>query len=138
MREDGFLLHGYSKGRPIWVSPGSYNRAKISSVVSATKKRAIAHGVPHSIDADYLESVFPTDFICPVLGIEMSWGQIDGRNSCPSVDRICPSKGYVPGNVAWISLQANRLKNNATLPEMEKIIAYMRRYEYGEESQTTH
>ncbi|AXQ68593.1 hypothetical protein HOU00_gp054 [Caulobacter phage CcrPW] len=34
--------------------------------------------------------------------------------------------GYVRGNVAIISHKANRMKNNATLPELEALLAWWR------------
>jgi hypothetical protein len=39
----------------------------------------------------------------------------------PTIDRIDPRLGYVPGNVHVVSHRANRIKNNATLEEFEKI-----------------
>lgn len=45
----------------------------------------------------------------------------------PSLDRINPDRGYVPGNVQVISFRANTLKNNATREELAKVLAYMKR-----------
>ena len=43
----------------------------------------------------------------------------------PSLDRIDNSKGYVPGNIAVISMRANMIKNNASLVELKAIVAYI-------------
>lgn len=56
--------------------------------------------------------------VCPVLGTAMLQ---------PSLDRIDSSRGYVPGNVRVISLRANTLKNNATVEELELVIADLRK-----------
>jgi len=48
------------------------------------------------------------------------------QDAAPSIDRVDNSKGYVPGNVRIISWRANRLKNDATVEEMELIIKYMK------------
>ena len=39
---------------------------------------------------------------------------------------LIPDKGYVKGNVHWISRRANRIKSDATVEELEKIISYMK------------
>ena len=41
----------------------------------------------------------------------------------PSIDRIDSSRGYVKGNIRVISLRANQLKSNATVHEMEMVLA---------------
>lgn len=56
--------------------------------------------------------------ICPVFNIPID---------TPSIDRIDPTKGYVPGNVRIISMRANMLKSDATLEEMGLIVADLAR-----------
>lgn len=63
---------------------------------------------------------------CPVLGIVLTRGAGHGRDSSPSLDRWDTSKGYVPGNVWVISWRANRLKNDATIEELEAIVRALR------------
>jgi hypothetical protein len=59
---------------------------------------------------------------CPVLGVELDWMSLGRRTeNSPSFDRIDPSKGYIPGNVAIISWRANRIKNDGTADEHQKI-----------------
>lgn len=41
------------------------------------------------------------------------------------LDRLIPSKGYVKGNVRWISSRANRLKSDVSIDELKKILKYM-------------
>ena len=57
---------------------------------------------------------------CPVLGFEFV---MDGKHNdhAPSLDRVDNSKGYVPGNVAFISRRANRIKGDASLDELIKL-----------------
>ena len=61
---------------------------------------------------------------CPVLGIKMEWGKSSAKNS-PSLDKIIPSKGYVEGNVAWISYKANVIKNDANYKEVMKVAKWL-------------
>ena len=62
---------------------------------------------------------------CPALGIplEFNGGNLS-KDSSPSVDRIDPTRGYVVGNVVIVSNRVNRIKNNSSVEEMEKIINF--------------
>lgn len=64
---------------------------------------------------------------CPVLGLKLQKSDIQGNPlpSSPSVDRIFPDKGYVKGNIAIISFRANRIKNDATKEELQKVLDYV-------------
>jgi hypothetical protein len=77
------------------------------------KKRALDRGVPFAIDK---RSIVVPRF-CPVLGIPIKVGQARSINS-PSLDRIIPREGYVPGNVRVVSDKANRMKGNLSLWEL--------------------
>jgi hypothetical protein len=61
---------------------------------------------------------------CPLLGIDISYNNKKIADNSPSLDRIDNNKGYVKGNVWIVSLKANRIKNNATKEELEKVIYY--------------
>ena len=90
-------------------------------MVSNAKHRAKRKQLPFDLIADDIE--IPTH--CPVLGMELIWGE-GLRDESPSLDRIIPRLGYVKSNVAVISNIANKLKNNATLEQLEQICSYMR------------
>lgn len=71
-------------------------------------------------------SITPADIhipeYCPILKCKLTHKQ----GPCSwSVDRLDSNKGYVPGNVAVISLQANRLKNNLDIHQLEAILNYL-------------
>lgn len=93
---------------------------------SAIKHRAKIRNLELDFDLDYLVSIIPA--VCPVLGVPIK--TLDGLNShySPSVDRFDNNKGYTKENIRVISLRANRLKNDATLEEMKKIVQYMSNY----------
>jgi hypothetical protein len=63
---------------------------------------------------------------CPVLGLELDYFAETRAENSPSFDRIDNSKGYVTGNVKIISWRANRIKNDGTVEEHEKVIEYLR------------
>ena len=83
------------------------------------RKRALKNDIPFNISPE--DIVIPET--CPVLGIELHFGK--ERDSTPSLDRIVPSLGYVTGNIQVISFRANRIKSDATVEELQKIIKYM-------------
>lgn len=60
--------------------------------------------------------------VCPVLGILLECNEKAGpAESSPSLDRIDPGLGYVPGNVRVISFRANRLRSDGTADELRAV-----------------
>lgn len=45
----------------------------------------------------------------------------------PSLDRIDPKRGYVPGNVVVISRMANTIKQDASLGQIGKVYRWLKR-----------
>lgn len=91
------------------------------AMVLAARGRAKKLGLPCTItDADVVIPEF-----CPILGVLLARGRIGDRENSPSLDRIVPSLGYVPGNIAVMSFRANRFKNDATAEELRKIATWM-------------
>lgn len=92
----------------------------------AARSRAKNSGL--AFDLEMADVVIPA--VCPVFGVEMMRG---GRrtDATPTLDRIDNSKGYVKGyvkgNVQVISWRANRLKGNATVADIKRLLEYMTR-----------
>lgn len=59
--------------------------------------------------------------VCPLLNIPIVKGVGWYSDNSPTLDRIIPDLGYVKGNVWIISMRANRIKNDASLQELELI-----------------
>jgi hypothetical protein len=92
--------------------------AILYSIKSGAKKR----GIEFRITID--DIVIPDR--CPVLGIPLiPYRRGKRADNTASLDRIDSSKGYIPGNVAVISVRANRGKNNLTAAEHLKIAEWM-------------
>lgn len=62
--------------------------------------------------------------VCPVLGVPFYTDDDTTNNYRPSIDRIDNTLGYVPGNIEWVSLRANKLKSSATPQEIRSMAEY--------------
>jgi hypothetical protein len=65
--------------------------------------------------------------VCPLLGIPIIKGIGNYSDNSPTLDKIVPELGYVKGNVWVVSMRANRIKDNATLNELENIVNGLRK-----------
>lgn len=92
--------------------------SKFKEMVHRCQDRAREKGVPCSITWKDIKAVY-TD-ICPILNMPLNWNSSStGRSeSTPSVDRIIPELGYVPGNIKIISNLANMMKSYATKEQL--------------------
>jgi len=77
------------------------------------------------ITAEYLQSIWPSNNLCPVLHIPLQ-NTTKGKTSegSPSLDRIIPEKGYVKGNVIIVSHKANRIKSDASPKEIWRVFKH--------------
>lgn len=90
------------------------------------KKRAKASNLEFSITKDWLENNAPK--ICPLLNVELNYGASKATENTASVDRINSTQGYTTGNCKIISFKANRIKNNASLKELQLLTQNMAVY----------
>lgn len=63
--------------------------------------------------------------ICPVLGIPITALNSRRSDDSISIDRVDSQKGYVDGNLMWISWRANRIKADASSDELRLIADYI-------------
>lgn len=80
------------------------------------------NNLPFDLDKDYLESIWTDN--CPVFGKPFVRHR-KNDNFCPAIDRMDPKKGYVKGNVRYISARANRIKYDASVEELKQVLAYV-------------
>lgn len=104
----------------------AYEKQKVTNfkgmLVASARGRAKQNGVEFTITEEDVD----WNTHCPILDIELSFRVKGRRESAASLDRIDNSKGYVPGNVRLVSNRANRIKSDATIEELEKIVRYMK------------
>lgn len=76
-------------------------------------------------------SIVPEDInipeICPLLGIRLEISTGRHKDKSPTLDRIDNRRGYVPNNIWIISYRANRIKNDASIEELEAVAIGLRR-----------
>jgi len=117
------------------------NLAKV--MIHQSRRRARQKEIEHTITEQDIQDLLDQrrnnngKYICPILGVEMKVNAGSGKCNLPdsiSLDRIDVSKGYVVGNVDFISRRANSIKNNGTIAEHEKIIQYMKEHLLSQEN----
>ena len=77
------------------------------------------------ITREYLLELLPKDMKCPIYDIEMTF--VGHQENSIQLDRIDCTKGYIKGNVAWISAKANRNKNDANSDELYRIADWLKK-----------
>jgi hypothetical protein len=100
--------------------------------VYSVRSRARARGLPHDLETA-ISCTLPD--LCPILGIALEYGRKSKAGpapSSPSLDRIRPERGYVPGNVRVISHRANQIRSNATAEELRLVYEDALRLEQGD------
>lgn len=95
----------------------------IRYLFTCAKGRAKRDGTEFTIT---LADIPPMGTHCPLLGHAFPSADTHDRRFAPSLDRIDPALGYVPGNVWVVGYRANAVKNDGTAEEHEKIAAAMR------------
>lgn len=104
---------------------------KRRTMIYAAKARAKKLGLPFDLTTN--DILIPA--LCPVLGTEMSRSGLTNDPRIASLDRVIPSLGYIKGNVCVITRRANQIKNDATIEELELVLAYMKRHAAQQEQQ---
>lgn len=104
-------------------------RNQVSKIMAAAKIRATKQKLDFNLTLDYLITIAPDN--CPVFKEPLKWGvgtkEIAGKWDyySPSLDRVLPDRGYVKGNVAWISMRANMIKSSANTKELYAVADWL-------------
>ena len=108
-----------------------YFNNPIPQMLSNAKIRAKQKGVKFNLTTKYLKKIFPKDNKCPITGLNFQFGYKNkekiNKNNSPSLDRIIPSKGYIEGNVMVISDLMNRMKQDSTFEDVEKLYNFYKK-----------
>jgi hypothetical protein len=105
--------------------PDKHIKRSVARLKVEAKRKGIA------FDADYmktLELAPPLTCICCGITLDYKMGRSMGKGAlpdAPSIDKVIPELGYVPGNVNIICWRCNRLKNNGTATELRAVADYI-------------
>lgn len=100
----------------------SYEQLKndrIARINYALSQSIKGTGVAYSIDTKYLIVIAPD--LCPIFKIPLTWslrGRKNPQDNYPVIETIIPERGYVKGNVAWVSRKASKIKSGTTEVEI--------------------
>lgn len=89
-------------------------------------KKANAKRNGQYFELEFADIDWPTH--CPVLGIELDYLSEGKQDNSVSFDRIFPDKGYTKDNIEIVSVRANRIKNDASPEELQKLAEYYKKY----------
>lgn len=105
----------YNKEKALKLTKLYLKTNYVQRLLYSAKARAKKRGLEFTIEPKDIQL---TDN-CPYLGIPFTNIYGKGRiKTNLSLDRIDNTKGYIPGNVEVISLQANIMKNDASREEL--------------------
>lgn len=122
-REKGILNRkhgGYSKFSSI------EDRIKYQALANI-RERSRHNGYESDLDLEDLPELTNT---CPVFGVLYIKGSLKNKDFSPSVDRKNTNLPYLKkykDNLVFISHKANRIKSNASVEDIRKVLEYMLR-----------
>lgn len=118
----GYHKNKVLKGYPSYKGGVSVDKPKEYVLFMSAKHRAKKKGLPFEIDID--DIIIPET--CPVLGIKLCIDNRKTNGDSPSLDQKKAGLGYTKDNIQIISWRANKIKSDATIEEIEAVLAYMR------------
>lgn len=108
-------------------------RVKYHALVNI-KERARRRGYESDLE---MEDMPELSEVCPVLGLKYNRGSLKDKNASPSVDRKNTNLPYLKKyktNLVFISHRANRIKSDASVDEIRRVLQYMESQLVGEKN----
>lgn len=91
------------------------------------RKRAERDGRDCTITPELVQAMWEREAVCVYCGGGLVVGTKVHTHQSPTLDRKDQSKGYTPENTALACFRCNTLKRDATLEELESLVANLRR-----------
>ena len=96
---------------------------EISALYHQLKASAARRGIDFDLNIlDLYDLTFPIS--CPALGIPLQFNRGAAADNSYSIDSINSQRGYTANNIVVVSNRVNRIKNNASLEELRRIVEY--------------
>lgn len=103
-----------------WAYKSLENRK--TDILHRVKSQAKMKGIEFNLK---VEDLVWNEF-CPIFGTKLEYFAVGGRKyNSVSLDRVDPSKGYIPNNVEIISVRANSVKSDMGIKEIRSLLKYM-------------
>ncbi len=80
-------------------------------------------GIPFDLKPTDIDDI-GIPITCPVLGIPLAFNRGSVQDNSISFDRIDSTKGYTRDNLIVVSYRVNKLKSDASLDEMRRMVEY--------------
>lgn len=84
------------------------------------KARAQKQGIQFDLTKEWL--LENLNDVCPLLGVPFTYGMGKTTPATPTIDRKDPKKGYTQDNCWVISAKANRIKTDASVEEITRVL----------------
>ena len=112
-RYQSYQKTNYDKNKEKWTPVSTE-----MTMLKGSKTRAIRKNLPHNIT---LEDIVIPEY-CPIFNeIKLCRDNTCTHFDSPTLDRIKPELGYIKGNIAVISHQANSIKSFGTAEQHRRI-----------------
>jgi len=105
------------------LSTYDLTKKEFKHIITGLKSSAKRRNIPFDLsttDLDYIG----IPITCPVLGVPLYYHRGKVKDDSISIDRIDSTKGYTRDNIVIVSHRVNKLKSNASLDEMQKIVSF--------------
>jgi hypothetical protein len=103
--------------------PNAVSKSVEYKMLARARHRAKKNNLPFNIELS--DIIIPET--CPLLGIKLESNTDKTSPNNPSLDKIIPELGYVKGNIWVVSLRANKLKNDASLQELQTLVENLKK-----------
>lgn len=90
---------------------------------SQLKASAAKRNIPFDLKPTDIDEI-GIPLTCPVLGIPLFFHREKVQDNSISFDRIDSTKGYSVDNLIVVSYRANKIKSDASLDELQKIVNF--------------
>lgn len=120
----------HSVCRPCYIKRNSAYQAKYRSKnrfairVRSCKSRSREKQLPFNLTSKHLKGIWTG--VCPAFGVPLNINSLRGSEGHAQLDRIIPDLGYIQGNVVWLSERANRIKDDASIEDLERLIKWLK------------
>lgn len=102
------------------------DNSRFNYYITTTKKNAKAKGLEYNLSTEYLTTLLDSQKgLCAISQLPLVMKKWNSPKSLyqASLDRIDNSKGYIKGNVHFVALGINYMRNTASLTETKEFLS---------------